>query len=139
MDNICIYDHGTEISRIVFSRRLSDVVSALDSISGNSPRLPVYVIYDRNIAGTAAAIADFVSGHGCLEIFSHFLIEFFLSHISIPFFASEIKIKSRAQQKHQQPCEQVAELPVQLGHEFEIHSPDSGKECQRDKDGGNNG
>ena len=68
MDNICIYDHGTEISRIVFSRRLPEVVSALDSISGNSPRLPVYVIYDRNIAGTAAAIADLVSRHGRLEM-----------------------------------------------------------------------
>jgi len=78
----------------------------------------------------------FCHGHRRVEVFDNFLIQVFLCHISIPFFASEIKIKSCAQQK---PGKQVAELPVEFGHEAEVHPPYSGEESQRNEDGGNDG
>ncbi len=62
MENICIYDRGQEISRIIFRPGLSDINTVLEHCAGSHPQLPVYLIYDSAVASFAESVYRAVSG-----------------------------------------------------------------------------
>lgn len=68
MEDISIYDGGLEISRIIFSRIVGNVVPALERCADGQEPLPVYIIHDMNVSGYVDLIDSAASASGRLEI-----------------------------------------------------------------------
>lgn len=58
---------------------------------------------------------------------------------SVPFLSFEKQVDSDAGHEHDAPCHQIPVFPTQFGHPFEVHSPDTGQEGQRNEDGRHDG
>ena len=75
MENICIYNGGEAISRIVFGQRLSGVAGAFAHCTGSAQTLPVYMIYDRNVEAFASEAEAVLSGEPGLKFCGKYGVE----------------------------------------------------------------
>ena len=53
----------------------------------------------------------------------------------LPLPRPQYQERSQSGSQHDSPCHEVTVLPVQLGHEFEVHSPYAYQEGKGDEDG----